>query len=114
MTLDRMRENKEQQRQQQNQEEWDAAYAQMLQEFKQTQAVVRSTISKASTISDAEHWLELTEDDFTTIQWKMDKIDQKLNDLYRNCQAEYKNAVTQEDCDEVKRFYKPFLEKYES
>ena len=48
------------------------------------------------------------------IQWKMDKIDQKLNDLYRNWQAEYKNAVTLEDCNEVKRFYKPFLEKYES
>ena len=58
--------------------------------------------------------MELTEDDFITIQWKMDKIDQKLNDLYRNCQAEYNNAVTPEDCDEVKRFYKPFLEEYES
>ena len=44
----------------------------------------------------------------------MDKIDQKLNDLYRNCQAEYNNAVTPEDCNEVKQFYKPFLEKYES
>ena len=44
----------------------------------------------------------------------MDKIDQKLNDLYRNWQAEYKNAVTPEDCEEVKRFYKPFLEKCES
>ena len=44
----------------------------------------------------------------------MDKIYQKLNDLYRNWQAEYKNAVTPEDCDEVRRFYKPFLEKYES
>ena len=86
----------------------------MLQEFKQTQAVVRSTISKASMISDEECQLELTEDDFIVIQWKMDKIDQKLNDLYRNWQAEYKNAVTPEDCNEVKRFYKPFLEKYES
>ena len=44
----------------------------------------------------------------------MDKIDQKLNDLYRNWQGEYKNAVTPKDCKEVKRFYKPFLEKYES
>ena len=44
----------------------------------------------------------------------MDKIDQKLNDLYRNWQTEYKNAVTLKDCEEVKRFYKPFLEKYES
>ena len=79
-----MREYKEQQGQQQNQEQWDAAYAQMLQKFEETQAVVRSTVSKASTISDEECWLELTEDDFIVIQWKMDKIDQKLNDLYRN------------------------------
>ena len=86
----------------------------MLQEFKQTRPVVRSSISKASTISDEEHQLELTEDDFVIIQWKMDKIDQKLNDLYRNWQTEYKNAVTLKDCDKVKRFYKPFLEKYES
>ena len=44
----------------------------------------------------------------------MDKIDQKLNDFYRNWQVEYKNAITPEDCEEVKRFYKPYLEKYES
>ena len=36
MALDRMKEYKEQQRQQQIQEEWDTAYAQMLQEFEQT------------------------------------------------------------------------------
>ena len=104
MALDRMREHKEQQRQQQNQEDWDGIYAQMLQEFKQTRAVVRSSISKAYTISDEEHQFELTEDGFIVIQWKMDKIDQKLTDLYRNWQAEYKNAVTPEDCNEVKRF----------
>ena len=79
-----------------------------------TQAVVRSSISKASTISDEEHQLELIEDDFIVIPWKMDKIDQELNDLYRNWQVEYKNVVTPEDCNEVKGFYKPFLEKYES
>ena len=75
---------------------------------------MRSSISKASTISDEECWLVLTEDDFLTIQWKMDKIVQKLNDLYRNCQVEYKNVITPEDCEEVKQFYKPYLEKYES
>ena len=79
-----------------------------------TQAAVRSSISKASTISDEEQKLALTEDDFVIIQWKMDKIDHKLNDLYRNWQAEYKNAVTPKDYKEEKRFYKPFLEKYES
>ena len=54
------------------------------------------------------------EDGFLAIQWKMDRIDQKLADLYRNWQAEYRNAVTSKDCEEVKRFYKPYLEKYES
>ena len=54
MALDRMKEHKKQQRQQQSQEEWDVVYAQMVQEIKQTQAVVRSSIGKASTISDEE------------------------------------------------------------
>ena len=73
-----MKESKEQQRQQQNQEEKDAVYAQMLQDLKRTRAAVRSSISKASTISDKEHWLALTKDNFLTIQLKMDRIDQKL------------------------------------
>ena len=75
---------------------------------------MRSSISKVSTISDEERWLALTKDDFVIIQWKMDKIDEKLINLDRNWQAEYKNAVTAEDCEEVKRFNKPFLPKYES
>ena len=45
---------------------------------------------------------------------KLDRINQKLADLYGNWQAEYRNAVTSEDCEEVKRFYKPYLEKYKS
>ena len=90
MALERMKESKEQQQQQQDQKERDAMYAQMLQDLERTRAVVRSSISKASTISDQEHWLALTGDYFLAIQWKMDKIDQMLNDLYKNWQAEYK------------------------
>ena len=86
----------------------------MLQNLERTRAAVRSSISKASTISDEECQLALTEDDFLTIQWKMDRIDQKLTDLYRNWQAEYRSAITSEDCEEVKRFYQPYLDKYES
>ena len=44
----------------------------------------------------------------------MNKIDQRLTDLYRNWQAEYQDAVTLKECEEIKRFYKPYLEKYES
>ena len=114
VALEKMKESKEQQHHQQSREEWDAVYAQMLQNLERTRACVRSSISKASAISDEEHWLALTEDDFLAIQWKMDRIDQKLADLYGNWQVEYKNAVTSEECEEVKRFYKPYLEKYES
>ena len=89
-------------------------YAQMLQNLERTRAAVGSSISKASTISDDEHQLALMEDGFLAIWWKMDKTDQKLADLYGNWQAEYRNAVTPEDCEEVKRFYKPYLEKDES
>ena len=86
----------------------------MLQNLERTRAAVRSSISKASTISDEECQLALTEDNFLTIQWKMDRIDQKLTNLYSNCQAEYRSDITSEDCEEFKRFYKPYLEKYES
>ena len=75
---------------------------------------MRNTISQASTILDEESQLTLTEDDFLVIQWKMDKIDQRLTELYRNWQAEYKDAVTSEECEQIRRFYKPYLEKYES
>ena len=44
----------------------------------------------------------------------MDKIDQRLTDLYGNWQAEYRDAVTPEECEEIRRFYKLYLEKYES
>ena len=112
IALERMKESKEQQQHQQSQS--DMVYAQMLQNLERTRAAVRSSISKVSTISDEEHWLALTEDDLLSIQWKMDRIDQKLTDLYRNWQAEHRSAITSEDCEEVKRFYKPYLEKYES
>ena len=44
----------------------------------------------------------------------MDKIDCRLDDLYKIWHEEYGNANTIEECEEIKRFYKPYLEKYES
>ena len=58
--------------------------------------------------------MALTEKEFSMIKKKMDKIDHRLDDLYKNWHAEYGNANTIEDCEEIKRFYKPYLEKYES
>ena len=110
VALERMKENKEKQCHQGSQEERDALYAKMLQNLERTRAAMRSSISKASTVSDEEHRLNLTEDDFLVIQQKMDKIDQRLTDLYRNWQAEYRDAMISEECEEIRRFYKPYLE----
>ena len=54
------------------------------------------------------------EDDFLVIQQKMNKINQRLDELYKSLQAEYKDAVMSEECDEIRRFYKMYLEKYKS
>ena len=86
----------------------------MVQNLEKTRAMVRNSVSRASTISAEEHQLTLTEDDFLAIQRKMDKIDQRLDELYKNWQAEYRDAITSEDCEEIRKFYKPYLEKYES
>ena len=86
----------------------------MLQNLERTRAAVRNSIKRASTISAKECQLTLTEDDFLIIKRKKDKIDQRLDELYRNWQTEYKDAVTSEDCEEIRKFYKPYLEKYES
>ena len=113
MTLNSIKEKKEKQYQQQSQKERDV-YARMLHNLERTRAVVRNSISRASTILAEEHQLTLTTTDFLVIKRKMDKIDQRLDGLYQNWQAEYKEAVTSEECEEIRRFYKPYLEKYES
>ena len=43
----------------------------------------------------------------------MNKIDQKLEGLYKNWQAEYKEAVTLEQCEDIQKFYEPHVQKYE-
>ena len=80
----------------------------MLHNLERTRAVVRNTISRASTILAEECQLTLTETDFLVIKRKMDKIDQMLNGLYLNWQAEHKEAVTSEECEEIRRFYQPY------
>ena len=55
--------------------------------------------------------MALTEKEFSMIKNKMDKIDQHLNELYKNWHAEYGNANTLEECEEIKSFYKPVFGK---
>ena len=114
VALEKMKESKKKYHNHQAQEERDATYAQMVQNLEKTRVILRNSVSRASTISAEEHQLALTEDDFLAIQRKMDKIDQKLDELYKNWHAEYRDAVSSEDCEEIKKFYKPYLEKYES
>ena len=68
VALEKMKESKEKCHNQQAQEERDATYAQMVQDLEKTRAMVRSSVSKASTIFAEEHQLTLTEDDFLAIQ----------------------------------------------
>ena len=102
-----MKVSKEKCHNQQAQEERDAIYAQMVQNLEKTRAVVRISVSRASTIYAEEHQLTLTETDFLAIQRKMDKIDQRLDELYKNWQVEYRDAVSSKDCEEIWKFYKP-------
>ena len=109
-----MKESKEKHQRQQDTEEGDATYSQMAQDVERTRIIVRNSVSRASTISAEDQQFALTEKEFTAIRKKMDKIDQRLDDLYKNWHAEYGSATTPEECDEIKRFYKPYLEKYKS
>ena len=58
--------------------------------------------------------MALTETDFINIKEKMSKIDQRLNGLYQNWQAEYKEAITREQCKEIQQFYEPYVMKYKT
>ena len=44
----------------------------------------------------------------------MNKIDWRIDGLYQNWQAEYKEAITTEQCEEIQRFYEPYVRKYET
>ena len=75
VVLDKMKESKGKYHKQQVEEERHAAYSQMVQNVERMRAMVRNSISRASTISAEEQQLALTEEDFSAIKKKMDKID---------------------------------------
>ena len=92
----------------------DDIYKMMSQNLEMVREVARSTFSKASTISAEEHQMALCETDFINIKEKMNKIDQRIDGLYQNWQAEYKEAITSEQCEEIQKFYEPYVMKYET
>ena len=73
----------------------------MSQNLERVREVGRGTLSGASTISAEECRMALTETDFINIKAKMNKIDQRIDGLYQNWQAEYKEAITTEQCEEI-------------
>ena len=112
--LNVMKQSKGKQPKQPDKEEREVVYSQIAQNMEKMRNVVRSSISQASTISAEEWQMALTEREFSMIKKKMDKIDHRLDELYKNWNMEYGNANTIEECEEIKNFYKPYLEKYES
>ena len=111
--LNSMKEHKERQRQQ-GKRERDEVYRQMSKNLESVREVTRNTFSRASTISVEGHRMALTKTDFRNIKEKMNKIDQRLDGLYQNWQAEYKEAMTSEQCEDIQRFYEPYVRKYET
>ena len=111
--LESMREQKEKQRQLAKRER-DEVYKQMTRNLEKVKVIARESLSRASSISFGEHQIALTRTDFRYIKEKMNKIDQKLDGLYKNWQAEYKEAMTPEQCEDIQRFYEPHVQKYET
>ena len=105
---------KERKKQQPVKEDDKVVYSQIAQNMEKTRDMIRRSMSRASTISTEERQMALTEKEFTMIKQKMDKIDHRLHEMYKNWHAEYGNANTLEECEEIKNFYKPYLDKYES
>ena len=114
VTLSSIKEYKEKQQQQKSQKERDEIYAKMSQNLKRVREIVGGTLSRASTISVEEQQLALTEANFITIKEKMNKIDQRLDGLDQNWQAEYREAITPEQCEEIQQFYEPYVTKHET
>ena len=73
----------------------------MSQNLERVREVAQGTLSRASTILAEECQMALTETDFINIKEKMNKIDQRIDGLYQNWQAEYKEAITTEQCEEI-------------
>ena len=86
----------------------------MAQNLEKVREVAKSTLSRASTISAEEHRMALSETNFVNIKEKMNKIDQRIDGLYQNWQAEYAEAITTEQCEEIQKFYEPYVLKYET
>ena len=108
VTLNSIKEYKARQRQQGRKgERWSVPK-------EKVREIARHTLSRASTISAEEHWMELSETDFINIKEKINKIDQRIDGLYQNWQAEYKEVITTEQCEEIQRFYEPYVMKYET
>ena len=70
-------------------DEREIVYSQIAQNMEKARNVVRNSISRASTISAEEQQMALTEKEFSMIKKKMDKIDHRLDELYKNWHVEY-------------------------
>ena len=74
VALDKIKESKGKCHKQQVEEERDTAYSQMVQNVERTRAMVRNSISRASTISAEEQQLALTEEDFSAIKKRWTRL----------------------------------------
>ena len=112
--MDALKQSRIKEFKQPDKEEREVVYSQIAHDMEKTRDVLQRSMSRASTISAEDQQMALTEKEFSMIKRKMDKIDQHLDELYKNWLTEYVNTNTKEECEEIKNFYKPYLKKYES
>ena len=79
-----MKQSKGKHPEQPDKEEREVVYSQIAQNMEKTRNVVRSSVSREYTISAEEQQMVLTEKEFSMIKKKMDKIDHRLDELYKN------------------------------
>ena len=112
--LESMREQKEKQKQLAKRES-DEVFKQMTRNVEKVRATAGDFLnSGASTILVEEHHMAWTEAEILYVIEKMNKIKQKIKGLYLNWQAEYEEAMTTEQCEDIHRFYEPQVQKYET
>ena len=74
--LSTLKHSKNKQFKQPDKEKGEVVYSQIAHDMEQTRDVMRRSLSRASTISAEDKQMALTEEEFSMIKRKMDKIDQ--------------------------------------
>ena len=101
VTLNSIKEYKARQKQQ-GKKDRDEVYQKMSQNLERVREVARHTLSRSSMISSEEHQMKLSETDFINIKEKINKIDQRIDGLYKTGKQNIKRQFQQNNVNKFK------------